>query len=85
MQLMSLRIHSVICIIHKIRMQKLDKLDKLVDAVKYSTTNNSEYYESNTVTASDAQGDPTHNLETVTQTSNGNETVTHTSNRNFEQ
>ena len=85
MPLMSLRIHSVIRLIHKIRMQKLDKLDELVDAVKYSTINNAKYYESNTVTASDAQGDPTRNLETVTQTSNGNETVTHTSNRNFEQ
>ena len=48
------------------------------------TTNDAKYYESSTATASDAQGDITHNAETVTQTSNGNDTVACTSNGNFE-
>ena len=48
------------------------------------TIKDSEYSESYTDTASDAQGDLTHNLETVTHTSNGNETVTHTNNGDFE-
>ena len=37
------------------------------------------------MTARDAQGDLTGNLETGTHTKNRNGTVTHTSNRNFEQ
>ena len=64
---------------------KLDKLGNLLDLVKKLTIKNWKYYESNTATASDAQGDFTHNPETFTQTSNGNKTVTHASNRNFEQ
>ena len=52
--------------------EKLDKLDDLADTVEYLTTNDAKYYESNTVTASDAQGYPTRNPETVTHTSNGN-------------
>ena len=55
--------------------EKLDKLDELVDAIKKLTINDAEYYESNTETASDAQGNLTRNPETVT----------HTSNRIFEQ
>ena len=63
--------------------EKLDKLDELEKSVKNLTTNNSEYYESNTVTASVAQGDLTHNKETITHTSNGNKTVTRTGNGIF--
>ena len=37
------------------------------------------------MTAYDARGDITNNLERATHTSNGNETVTHTSSRNIEQ
>ena len=51
--------------------EKLEKLDKLADAVKKLTINNAEYYELNTATASDAQGDLTSDPETVTHTSNG--------------
>ena len=65
--------------------EKLDKSDELVDSVKNLTINNAKYYESNTATASDAQGDLTLDPETVTHTSNGNEPVTRTSNRHFEQ
>ena len=65
--------------------EKLDKLDELAEVVKDLTINNTNYYESNTATASDKQGDSTRNTETVTHTRNGNETVTHTRNRNFEQ
>ena len=57
----------------------------MVDAVKNFTINNAKYYESNTATSSDAQGDITNNPDTVTNTSNGNETVTRTGNNNFEQ
>ena len=60
-------------------------MDKLVNAVENLTINTTNYYESNTATASDAQGVLTHNPETVTHTSNDNETVTHTRNGNFEQ
>ena len=56
-----------------------------MDAVNNLTINDAKYYESNIVTASDAQGDLTHNLETVTHTSNINETINCTSNRKFEQ
>ena len=48
-------------------------------------TNDAKYYESYKANASDTQGDPTSDLETVTHTGNGNEKVTHASNRNFEQ
>ena len=47
--------------------------------------NDAEYYESNTATASDSQGDLTRNTEAVTHTRNGNESVTHTINGNYEQ
>ena len=53
--------------------KKLDKLDELVDAVNNLTTKNTKYDESNTATASDAQGDLKLDTETVTHTSNGNE------------
>ena len=43
----------------------------LADAVQDLTINDAEYNESNTATASGAQGDPTFNPETVTHTSNG--------------
>ena len=59
-------------------------MDKLSDAVKDLKINNTKYYESNTANASDAQGDHTHNPETVTNTINGNETVIHTNNRSFQ-
>ena len=52
--------------------KKLDKLENLADAVNYLTINGAIYYESNTETASDTQGDLTLNLETITHTSNGN-------------
>ena len=51
--------------------EKLDKLDELVDAVNNLTINYSKYYESNTATASDAQGNLTSDPETVTHTING--------------
>ena len=47
-------------------------MDKLVDAVKNLTINDAKYYESNTATKNDAQGNLTLNLETVTHTSKGN-------------
>ena len=52
--------------------EKLDKLDNQVDAVENLKINNAEYYSSNTLTASDSQGNITSNQETVTHTSNGN-------------
>ena len=52
--------------------ENLDKLDELVDAVHNLTINDAKYYESNTVTVSDAQDDLTRNLETITYTCNGN-------------
>ena len=60
-------------------------MGELVDAVNNLTINDTKYYESNTATASDSQGDVTRNPETVTHTSNGNETANHTSNGKFEQ
>ena len=51
--------------------EKLDKSDEIVYTVLKMTTNDSEYYESNTETASDGQGDLKENLETTTHTSNG--------------
>ena len=64
--------------------EKLDKLDYMADALKDLTINDTKYYESDTATASDAQGDPTRNPKTVTHTSNENETVTNTRNGNLE-
>ena len=49
-------------------------MDEILDEVKKLTINDTKYYESNTATASDAQGNLTQNKETFT----------HTSNRNFE-
>ena len=43
--------------------EKLDKLNELVDAVKNLDIIDAKYYESNTATASDAQGDLTSNLK----------------------
>ena len=63
--------------------KKLDKLDELEDVLKNLTINEAKYYESDTETASDAQGDPTHDSKTVTHTSNGNEKVTDTRNGSF--
>ena len=53
------------------RSEKLDKSDDLLDAVKNLTINDTKYYESNTATANDAQGNLTCNPETVTHTNNG--------------
>ena len=41
--------------------EKLDKSDKLVDTVKKMTINDAKYYESNTTTASETQGNITRN------------------------
>ena len=41
--------------------EKLDKSDELVDAGKDLAINGAKYYESNTTTASDTQGDLTSN------------------------
>ena len=65
--------------------EKLAKSDEMADTIKDFTINDAKYYESNSGTASDTQGDFTSNPETVTHTSSKNETVTHTSNGNFEQ
>ena len=50
--------------------EELDKLDELVDAFKNLTINKAEYYDSNTATASDAQGNLTSDPKTFTQTRN---------------
>ena len=60
-------------------------MDGLVDTVKKLTINDSEYYESDTATASDTQDDPIYNPEKVNHTGNRNERVTNTNNGNFEQ
>ena len=60
-------------------------MDKLEDTLKYLKINYTKYYESDTTTTSDAQGDPTHNPKTVTHTSNGKGKVMDTRNKNFEQ
>ena len=65
--------------------EKLYKLDKVADALTYLEINDAEYCESNSATASDAQGDITRNPKTVTHTSNGKGEVTDTRNGNFEQ
>ena len=65
--------------------EKLDKSDKLADALNDLTINDTKYYESNTATVSDAQSNITHNMESVTHSNNGNETPTNTSNGNVEQ
>ena len=49
--------------------KKIEKSDKLVDAVKSLTINDARY-ELNTATTSDAQGHLTSNIDTVTHTSN---------------
>ena len=49
--------------------EKLDKLDKLVDAIIDMTINNA-IYELSTTTASDAQGDLMNDPDTVNHTSN---------------
>ena len=65
--------------------ENLDKLDELADALKDVTINNYEYYELDTATASDKQGDPKHDLKKFTHTSNNKEKVTDTRNGDFEQ
>ena len=52
--------------------EKVDKSDELVDAVNNFTIKDTKYYESNTATGSDTQGDLTLNPEIVTHTSNNN-------------
>ena len=51
--------------------EKLDKLDKLVDTIKNMRINNAIYYESDTPTTSNIQGNHTRNLKTVTHTRKG--------------
>ena len=51
--------------------ENLDKSGELVDAVNNLTINYAKCYESNTATASGAQGDLTSNPETVTHASSG--------------
>ena len=55
-----------------IKNEKLDKLDDLADTLKDLTINDNKYYASNSVTASDAQGDLTRDPNTFTHTSNSN-------------
>ena len=50
--------------------EKLDKSDKLEDTLKDLKINDAKYYESETATARDAQGDPTRDPKTVTHASN---------------
>ena len=64
--------------------EKLDKSDKMVDALNHFTINNTEYISSNSATTSDTQGNLTNDLNTVAHTSNGKEKVTDTSNGSFE-
>ena len=45
--------------------EKIDKYGKLVDSFNNLKINNAEYYESNTATASDAQGDLARNPENL--------------------
>ena len=52
--------------------------------LKDFTTNHVKYYVSNSATASDTQGDLTHDPKTVTYTSNEEEKYTDSSNGNFE-
>ena len=65
--------------------EKLDKWNKLADTLEDLSINGAKYYESDTATASETQGDPKRNPKTVTHTRNGKGKVTDTSNRNFEQ
>ena len=65
--------------------EKLDKSNELADTLNDLTINESKYYASNSVTASDAQGNLTRDPKKVTDTRNGKEKVTDTSNGNFEQ
>ena len=39
--------------------EKIYKSDEVIDALKILTINDAKYYESNSATASDAQGNPT--------------------------
>ena len=50
--------------------EMLENSDELVDSVNNLTINDPKHYKSDTVTASDAQGDLTRDSETVTHTSN---------------
>ena len=62
--------------------ENIEKSNKLLDEVKNLTINNAKYYELNSATASDAQGDPRRNPKTITHTRNGKGKVTDTSNGN---
>ena len=55
-------------------------MDELSDALKDLKINNAEYYESDTATTSDSQGDPTHDPKTFTHTRNRKGRVTDTIN-----
>ena len=57
----------------------LDRSNEPVNAINNLKINNARY-ELKTTTTSDAQGNLTSDLDTVTHTSNGPDTVTHTSN-----
>ena len=55
--------------------EKQDKSDELADILEDLTINNVEYYKSDTSTVSVAQGDLTHNPDTVIHTRNGNKNL----------
>ena len=63
--------------------EKLDKSEELAVALKDLKINNTKYYTSNSVTASDSQGDRTRDSKKGTHTSNEKGKVTHTSNIHF--
>ena len=63
--------------------EKIDKSDDLPGALKDLKISDTKYYESDTETANDTQGDPTRVPETITHTSKGNEKVTLTIDRDF--
>ena len=65
--------------------EKLYKSDDLAYLLEDLIINDAKYYESNSATSSDAQGDTTLDPETVTPISNRKEKVTDTNNGNFEQ
>ena len=65
--------------------ENLDKSDDMAGTLKILTIKNAGYYASKSATASDAQGDLTCDLKTVTDTSNMKEKITDTSNGNYEQ
>ena len=62
-----------------------DKSDDLSDVLKYFTINEVKYSVSNSATASDAQGNFTHDPKTGTNTINWKEKVTNTRNGKLEQ